>query len=66
MVVKSQPMRGPRQCRVGGLRDSGRVFDIAKINGPLEVRYTNDDEDYRTFSGQTGHPDPSEVVSWTS
>jgi DNA/RNA-binding domain of Phe-tRNA-synthetase-like protein len=38
------------------------VFDVAKIDGPLEVRYADGDEDYLTFSGQTEHPDPREVV----
>ncbi len=38
------------------------VFDIAKINGPLEVRYADGDEDYLTFTGQTEHPDPREVI----
>jgi DNA/RNA-binding domain of Phe-tRNA-synthetase-like protein len=38
------------------------AFDVAKINGPLEVRYADGDEDYLTFSGQTEHPDPREVV----
>jgi DNA/RNA-binding domain of Phe-tRNA-synthetase-like protein len=38
------------------------VFDVAKISGPLEVRYADGDEDYLTFTDQTEHPDPREVV----
>ena len=38
------------------------VFDIAKITGRLEVRYAAGDEDYLTFSGQTEHPGPREVI----
>jgi DNA/RNA-binding domain of Phe-tRNA-synthetase-like protein len=38
------------------------VFDVAKINGLLEVRCADGDEDYLTFSGHTEHPDPHEVV----
>ena len=38
------------------------VFDVAMINSPLEVRYANGDVDYLTFSGQTEHPEPREVV----
>jgi DNA/RNA-binding domain of Phe-tRNA-synthetase-like protein len=38
------------------------VFDVGRINGLLEVRYANGDEDYLTFSGQTEHPDPGEVI----
>jgi DNA/RNA-binding domain of Phe-tRNA-synthetase-like protein len=38
------------------------VFDVAKITGHLEVRYASGDEDYLTFSGQTEHPDPGEVI----
>lgn len=38
------------------------VFDVAKINGALEVRYADGDEDYLTFTGQTEHPDPREVI----
>jgi DNA/RNA-binding domain of Phe-tRNA-synthetase-like protein len=38
------------------------VFDVAKITGHLEVRYASGDEDYLTFSGQTEHPGPHEVI----
>jgi DNA/RNA-binding domain of Phe-tRNA-synthetase-like protein len=38
------------------------TFDVAKITGHLEVRYASGDEDYLTFSGQTEHPDPHEVI----
>lgn len=38
------------------------VFDVAKITGHLEVRYAGGDEDYLTFSGQTEHPRPGEVI----
>jgi DNA/RNA-binding domain of Phe-tRNA-synthetase-like protein len=38
------------------------VFDVSKIAGCLEVRYAAGDEDYLTFSGQTEHPSPREVI----
>ena len=38
------------------------VFDVSKIYGGLEVRYAAGDEDYLTFSGQTEHPSPYEVI----
>jgi DNA/RNA-binding domain of Phe-tRNA-synthetase-like protein len=38
------------------------VFDVAKITGRLDVRYASGDEDYLTFSGQTEHPAPHEVI----
>jgi DNA/RNA-binding domain of Phe-tRNA-synthetase-like protein len=38
------------------------VFDVAKITGDLEVRYAGGDEEYLTFSGQTEHPGPHEVI----
>jgi len=38
------------------------VFDVAKITGHLDVRYASGDEDYLTFSGQTEHPGPHEVI----
>ena len=38
------------------------VFDVSKITGALEVRYAAGDEDYLTFSGQTEHPGPREVI----
>jgi DNA/RNA-binding domain of Phe-tRNA-synthetase-like protein len=38
------------------------VFDVAMIDGDLEVRHATGDEDYLTFSGQPEHPEPSEVI----
>jgi DNA/RNA-binding domain of Phe-tRNA-synthetase-like protein len=38
------------------------VFDLSKITGDLAVRYADGDEDYLTFSGQTEHPVPHEVI----
>src|SRR5712691_188060 len=38
------------------------VFDVAAIDGDLEVRYAAGDEDYLTFSGEREHPDAGEVV----
>jgi DNA/RNA-binding domain of Phe-tRNA-synthetase-like protein len=38
------------------------VFDVSKITGRLEVRYAAGDENYLTFSGQTEHPGPGEVI----
>jgi DNA/RNA-binding domain of Phe-tRNA-synthetase-like protein len=38
------------------------VFDVEKVTGLLEVRYANGDEDYLTFSGETEHPGPREVI----
>jgi DNA/RNA-binding domain of Phe-tRNA-synthetase-like protein len=38
------------------------VFDAAKITGRMEVRYATGDEDYLTFSGETEHPSPREVI----
>ncbi len=38
------------------------AFDVSKITGRLEVRYAAGDEDYLTFSGQTEHPGPHEVI----
>jgi DNA/RNA-binding domain of Phe-tRNA-synthetase-like protein len=38
------------------------VFDAAKITGRLEVRYADGDEEYLTFSGETEHPTPREVI----
>jgi DNA/RNA-binding domain of Phe-tRNA-synthetase-like protein len=38
------------------------VFDLARVTGHLHVRYAAGDEDYLTFSGQTEHPDPGEVI----
>jgi DNA/RNA-binding domain of Phe-tRNA-synthetase-like protein len=38
------------------------VFDLDKITGHLDVRYAHGDEDYLTFSGETEHPGPHEVI----
>ncbi len=38
------------------------VFDLEKVTGCLEVRYAGGDEDYLTFSGETEHPGPHEVI----
>jgi len=38
------------------------VFDVSKITGHLDVRYAAGDEEYLTFSGQTEHPGPHEVI----
>ena len=38
------------------------VFDVSKITGDLRVRYADGDEDYLTFSGDTEHPAPHEVI----
>jgi DNA/RNA-binding domain of Phe-tRNA-synthetase-like protein len=38
------------------------VFDLDKITGHLAVRYADGDEDYLTFSGETEHPGPHEVI----
>jgi DNA/RNA-binding domain of Phe-tRNA-synthetase-like protein len=38
------------------------VFDVAKISRGLEVRYAAGDEEYLTFSGETEHPSPHEVI----
>lgn len=38
------------------------VFDADKIAAPLEVRYAGGEEDYLTFSGETEHPEPGEVI----
>ena len=38
------------------------VFDVAKISRGLEVRYAAGDEAYLTFSGETEHPSPHEVI----
>jgi len=38
------------------------VFDVARISGRLEVRHAVGDESYLTFSGETEHPDPGEVI----
>ncbi|WP_433441579.1 B3/B4 domain-containing protein [Nonomuraea sp. CA-141351] len=38
------------------------VFDVSKIERYVEVRYAAGDETYLTFSGETEHPPPGEVV----
>jgi len=38
------------------------VFDTTLIGDELEVRRAQGDEVYRTFSGETEHPEPEEVV----
>lgn len=38
------------------------VFDVGGIDGDLQVRYARGDEDYLSFSGETEHPEPGEVV----
>jgi DNA/RNA-binding domain of Phe-tRNA-synthetase-like protein len=38
------------------------ALDVDKIDGSLEVRYATGDESYLTFSGETEHPAPREVV----
>lgn len=38
------------------------VFDVAQIRGNLEVRHADGDEAYLTFSGQSEHPAPGEVI----
>ncbi|MBY8874931.1 hypothetical protein K7640_24180 [Micromonospora sp. PLK6-60] len=38
------------------------VFDVARIDGDLEVRHALGDEEYLTFAGTTERPDPDEVI----
>jgi DNA/RNA-binding domain of Phe-tRNA-synthetase-like protein len=38
------------------------VFDLDRVDGNLEVRYAMGTEVYRTFSGETEHPAPGEVI----
>ncbi|MEV1176459.1 phenylalanine--tRNA ligase beta subunit-related protein [Nonomuraea sp. NPDC049784] len=38
------------------------VFDVSKIAQYVEVRYAAGDETYLTFSGETEHPPPGEVI----
>ena len=38
------------------------VFDVAKVDGSLEVRYAAGDENYLTFSGETERPSAGEVI----
>ncbi|GAB2907946.1 B3/4 domain-containing protein [Nonomuraea fastidiosa] len=38
------------------------VFDVSRIARYLEVRHATGDETYLTFSGETEHPAPGEVI----
>jgi DNA/RNA-binding domain of Phe-tRNA-synthetase-like protein len=38
------------------------VFDVAMIDGDLEVRHATGDEDYLTFAGEHEQPEPGEVI----
>jgi DNA/RNA-binding domain of Phe-tRNA-synthetase-like protein len=38
------------------------VFDVAKVSGYLQVRYSHGDEDYLAFSGDLEHPAAGEVI----
>jgi DNA/RNA-binding domain of Phe-tRNA-synthetase-like protein len=38
------------------------VFDVSRITGGLEVRYSGGDEEYLTLSGETEHPAAHEVI----
>jgi len=38
------------------------VFDTDRISGPLTVRYADGSERYCSFSGETEHPYPGEVI----
>ncbi len=38
------------------------VFDVARIDGDLVVRYATGDEDYLTFGGEHEHPEAGEVI----
>ncbi|MEU8246063.1 phenylalanine--tRNA ligase beta subunit-related protein [Nonomuraea sp. NPDC048916] len=38
------------------------VFDVAEVTGFLEVRHAVGDETYLSFSGETEHPEPGEVI----
>lgn len=38
------------------------VFDLAKVEGYLEVRYAKGTEEYLAFSGETETPQPGEVI----
>jgi DNA/RNA-binding domain of Phe-tRNA-synthetase-like protein len=38
------------------------VFDVAKIEGSLEVRQATGAETYQTFSGEVEKPEPGEVI----
>ncbi len=38
------------------------VFDLSRVSGDLEVTRAIGDELYETFSGETEHPEPGEVI----
>jgi DNA/RNA-binding domain of Phe-tRNA-synthetase-like protein len=38
------------------------VFDLARVEGDLEVRRAAGNETYLAFSGETEHPEPQEVI----
>lgn len=38
------------------------VFDVARIDGGLEVRHATGSEFYETFSGEIENPEPGEVI----
>jgi DNA/RNA-binding domain of Phe-tRNA-synthetase-like protein len=38
------------------------VFDVAKIEGGVEVRHASGNEVFETFAGEDEHPEPREVV----
>jgi DNA/RNA-binding domain of Phe-tRNA-synthetase-like protein len=38
------------------------VFDVARVESSLEVRYASGGETYLTFSGETENPEPREVI----
>lgn len=38
------------------------VIDMARVTGPLQVRYATGTERYLAFSGQIEHPSPGEVI----
>ena len=38
------------------------VFDLARVDGFVEVRRATGDERYLTFGGETEHPEPGEVI----
>ncbi len=38
------------------------VFDLSRVSGDIEVTRARGDELYQTFSGETEHPEPGEVI----
>ncbi|MDE1997004.1 MAG: hypothetical protein KGI75_31180 [Rhizobiaceae bacterium] len=38
------------------------VFDVAKVDGGLQVRHAAGNETYLTFGGEIEHPEPGEVI----